>query len=71
MEIGCPYIYTGGKFRVTFSTDNSEEGLQEPPFYYVRENPSGEHNRTITKELCWHFVFHIARTHVKILKTVF
>ena len=41
MERGCPYLFTGSKFRVnmTFNIDNLE-GQQPPSFgEYVWENP--------------------------------
>ena len=54
MERGCPYLYTGSKFRVICpSVLIIQGGLQQPPLgKYVWEKPSGEQgliNRTATK----------------------
>ena len=44
MEKGCPYLYTGSKFRVIWpSVLIIQGGLQQPPLgKYVWEKPSGE-----------------------------
>ena len=44
MERGCPYLYTGSKFRVIWpSVLIIQGGLQQPPLgKYVWEKPSGE-----------------------------
>ena len=48
MERGCPYLYTGSKFRVIWPLVLIiQGGLQQPPLgKYVWEKPSGEQGLT-------------------------
>ena len=58
MERGCPYLYTGSKFRVIWpSVLIIQGGLQQPPLgKYVWEKPSGKqgliNNETNVMLLC-------------------